>query len=761
MKKTIQLIYIVSLLLLIGCGGEEVNEQSIDEHFNGQTVNTPPPTTSNATTFAFTMSLTNEAGEDTLNISNNSPGLISATLFNNNEPVSGVLVSFNLAYGLAILDPMSGTALTNEDGVASIIINATDFSGADKITASIDGGISSSLDFSISALSNELSMSIPSVLPDQISAHGIATIAVALNENSNGQLQPYEQSVAIEFSSACVSLGLATIESPVNTINGIAQATYKDISCGQIDTINISTQIGQTILSQTTQLSVQNAAVGSIVFIKASNNFIALKGTGGSGGNISRIENSTLTFQVHDLTGSPASFESVAFSLSSDVGGLSLNHTNATTDANGFVDVIVQSGNVPTSVRVIASMNDNNAISTVSDLLVISTGVADYNSFSLAASELNVEAWNIDGIKVTITAHVAEHFNNPVPDGTAILFNTEFGQIEPSCLTVNGTCFVDWTSSAPRTPIPEFRDVNTQTRRLGDNSICLKANGTESSLNNVGYPCFYTNYKPATNIAPVMMGGLGQVYGNRVTILAHMIGEESFTDTNGNGLFDSNEAYTDIPAEGFRDDNEDGLYGSRFSDGSLESDAEAAINTCEQTNGVVCLQAGGDNEEYVDFNNNGRYDWQGNNLLNNVLCQSEGDGCTKTLLPIWKNITILQSGSGAAISIIEAGLDREDITNYFKVVDISSGAKTIVAYFADLHNGRMPVGTKAEFFASNGLIVGPTECIVLNSSSFGFEGCQVVIKKDELDDISDSGPLTLKVTTPSGLTSQSSISIQD
>ena len=760
MKKTIQLINIVILFLLIGCGGEEVNQQSIDEHFNGQTDNIPPPT-SNATTFAFTMSLTNEAGGDTLNISNNSPGLISATLLNNSEPVSGVLVSFNLAYGLAILDPMSGTALTNENGVASIIINATDFNGADKITASIDGGISSSLDFSISALSNELSMSIPSVIPNQIGARGIATIAVALNENSNGQLQPYEQSVAIEFSSACVSLGLATIESPVNTINGIAQATYKDISCGQIDTINISTQIGQTILSQTTQLSVQNAAVGSIVFIKASNNFIALKGTGGSGGNISRIENSTLTFQVHDLTGSPASFESVAFSLSSDVGGLSLNHTNATTDANGFVDVIVQSGNVPSSVRVIASMIDNNAISTVSDLLVISTGVADYNSFSLAASELNVEAWNIDGIRVTITAHVADHFNNPVPDGTAILFNTEFGQIEPSCLTVNGSCFVDWTSSAPRTPIPEFRDVSTQTRRLGDNSICLKANGTESSLNNVGYPCFYTNYKPATSNAPVMMGGLGQVYGNRVTILAHMIGEESFTDTNGNGLFDSNEAYTDIPAEGFRDDNEDGLYGSRFSDGSLEPDAEAAINTCKQTSGVVCLQAGGDNEEYVDFNNNGRYDWQGNNLLNNVLCQSEGDGCTKTLLPIWKNITILQSGSGAAISIIEAGLDREDITNYFKVVDISNGAKTVIAYFADLHNGRMPVGTKAEFFASNGLIVGPAECIVLNSSSLGFEGCQVVIKKDEEDLTPDSGPLTLKVTTPSGLTTQSSISIQD
>ena len=68
MKKTIQLINIAILLLLIGCGGEEVNQQSIDEHFNGPTENTPPPTTPNATTFAFTMSLTNEAGGDTLNI---------------------------------------------------------------------------------------------------------------------------------------------------------------------------------------------------------------------------------------------------------------------------------------------------------------------------------------------------------------------------------------------------------------------------------------------------------------------------------------------------------------------------------------------------------------------------------------------------------------------------------------------------------------------------------------------------------------------
>ena len=113
----------------------------------------------------------------------------------------------------------------------------------------------------------------------------------------------------------------------------------------------------------------------------------------------------------------------------------------------------------------------------------------------MSASTLNPEGFDLDGTVTQITIRAADHFNNPVPDGTAVAFTTEGGQIESQCLIAGGACSVNWTSSNPR-----------------------PANG-------------------------------------RVTILASMIGEESFTDTNGNGVLDADDTFQDVP-EAFRDDTE-------------------------------------------------------------------------------------------------------------------------------------------------------------------------------------------------------------
>ena len=47
----------------------------------------------------------------------------------------------------------------------------------------------------------------------------------------------------------------------------------------------------------------------------------------------------------------------------------------------------------------------------------------------------------------------------------------------------------------------------------------------------------------------------------RATILATAIGEESFTDTNGNGYWDPGEPFVNL-GEPYRDDNENGAYDS-------------------------------------------------------------------------------------------------------------------------------------------------------------------------------------------------------
>lgn len=769
MKYTIKVFtaLFVSLFLLVGCEGDEPSAENIAAHLNGtESPQDETPIVDESTIvveeiISFVVTMADSSGANTLNVVTGSPVVVSATLLIDEQPQAGILVSFSMQYNLGVLDPVIGTVLTDENGVASIVLSAGEQAGADTLTATTNG-LSASTNFSVSAETTTVSMSAAVAAPASISATGTATVSVTINDEDNNT--PYIEPVVVNFSSVCVAAGLATIESPVVSVNGSVKATYKDIACGQADTIEVNAKVGSQLLSSSVVLDVQDAIAGSINFIGASNEFLALKGTGGSGGGIARSETAVLTFQVLDVTGNPAAYEEVMFELSSQVGNISLNYASAQTNADGFVDIIVQSGHVASTIRVIATLVSNPQLATVSDLLMISSGVADANSFSLSVSNFNPEAWTIDGLTVQVNAQAADHFNNPVPDGTAIAFTTEFGQVEPSCTTVNGACSVNWTSGNPRIPEPVFRDVNTVTHWLGDGSPCLSFLGGDTGFNNpfVAFPCFYSNDQAATPAIPVMPGGLGQVYGNRISILAHLIGEESFADTNGNGLFDPEEAYTDRAAEAFRDDNEDGVFAGRNANGVLADGAQASIDACAAASGVNCLQLGGDNEEYIDFNNDGVYQGEGNNLLNSVLCQTEGDGCTKQLLPIWKNITILQAGSFAYISMIESSLNHLNLNDYFNTVDLTSGAKSVTAYVADLHNGRMPAGTVITFETSGaGTIAGPNTCTVLNSSAYGFESCSVALKAAEQSTTKVTAPLIVTVVTPNGFITKTSIMVTD
>ena len=182
--------------------------------------------------------------------------------------------------------------------------------------------------------------------------------------------------------------------------------------------------------------------------MSASPENIVLQGTGGQG----RETVSTVTFKVNGAQGNPLSQQTVNFSLNTNTGGLTLAPATAITNSEGQVSVKVTSGNVPTSVRVTATVavSDSQMIQTQSDLLSVNTGLPDQNSITLSASNLNPEAFNIDGAEVTISASLADTFNNPVPDGTTVSFTTEGGRIQPTCNTFNGVCSVIWTSSNPR-----------------------------------------------------------------------------------------------------------------------------------------------------------------------------------------------------------------------------------------------------------------------------------------------------------------------
>ena len=371
----------------------------------------------------------------------------------------------------------------------------------------------------------QLALSLP---PGEVlAAGGSVRVEVVLIDSSG---DPYTEQVDINFTSDFAEQELAAIDNVVTTDTGSASVIYQATGGDGVDIITATANIGQETLSATTTISVAGAIAGSIDFISATPETIALKGTGGP----ARSETSVLVFMAVDIYGNPVEGETVEFELSTEIGGLSLSNSSAVSDSEGLVQTTVNAGNVSTHVRVHATIADSYPLVTVvSDELLVSTGLPDQNSISLSAETLNPEAWHYNNVEVPIIFQAADHFNNFVPDGTIVYFTTEGGSIDDSCTIIDGVCEVTWRSGDPR---PDD-------------------------------------------------GG--------VTILAFCIGEESFVDRNGNGFFDEEDLFdlaTDM-GEVFRDDNDSGDYdyGEPFWD--FDNNGEFTSSGNGIYNGTLCSDA--------------------------------------------------------------------------------------------------------------------------------------------------------------------------
>lgn len=127
------------------------------------------------------------------------------------------------------------------------------------------------------------------------------------------------------------------------------------------------------------------------------------------------------------------------------------------------------------------------------------SGAVSHKHFSLLAAESQPTVIDPDTdiftkTDVVLTAYIADRNNHFLTDSHTIFFRTEYGVIESSCVTENSSCSVTW--SAIKRPT---------------------AGGPGDDL--------------------------------RVTITAYTIGEEEFTDTNGNGIYDDNDGVTFVDLE--------------------------------------------------------------------------------------------------------------------------------------------------------------------------------------------------------------------
>jgi len=538
-----------------------------------------------------------------------------------------------------------------------------------------------------------------------LNAGSAIDLTVALVEEETQQR--YTGPAVVEFKSDCADDGLAELNSSIKVVSGEAKTTFKDISCAisgdKSDTIIASVTTNSVQIDASLNINISGEPVNSIRFVSAEPQSIVVKGTGGVG----NTEESTLSFLVTSAQGNPLPNKTVSFQLNTDVGGVSLSETSDVTNSEGLVNVQVTSGTVPTVVRVTASTTENGeTFSTQSDLLSINTGLPDQNSITIALERINPEADDSNiGEQVKVSAFLADSFNNPVPDGTAVNFTTEGGAIEPSCTTTNGNCAVTWTSQEP-------------------------------------YPS-----------------------NHRVTILATAVGHEYFVDVNGDNVFneadgdssmndslDSTElariqsgfgrlspqpsGFLDMTGA-WRDDNEDNLYNAgelpiaQDSDGGYEpADNEfngplCEDNLCSDSKFITIRKA------TVLITSSSRAYYRLINSATNEVLQSNYVGDTQNTVSIPK-------GNSASFQL-----------------EVSDVAFQI-----------MPVGTSVTITTTAGELNGDTQHTFANSRGTsdpdGYGGIIMnfsVANNTTAEDTSLNGTIEISITTPKSITTQTATEI--
>ncbi|WP_049631710.1 hypothetical protein [Cellvibrio sp. pealriver] len=427
--------------------------------------------------------------------------------------------------------------------------------------------------------------------------------------------------VNVTFNSVCVASGEAilkngdTTTNNVSTTNGQASITYTANGCVGNDEITASAVLAGSTKTARATLNIASDTIQTVSFIEADPTLVNLKGTGGK-------EVSNIRFRVLGATGAPMKGVDVDFSLSTSVGGLSLTDTTTKTDSAGYAKTTVQAGAVATTVRVTAKARGTE-ISTQSSQLIVSTGIPDQDSMSLSATNtFPIGAWNYDGIESQITIRMADAFNNPPPNGTAVTFTTEGGSIVSGCPTTDGACTVRWISQAPK---PTRNSANNSVERI----LCVDAIG---------------NPVPDADACALERAG-------RVTVLATAIGNESFIDANGNGYFDKpNPSDPDPTRRGdiFRSYNNGGDCDANVPPSSAKTPANSGIIPCDDlVEAYIDKNENGKrdpDEEFTDFNKDNAHTIE-NGMYNGVLCQNEGDGCTKTGVTIREDLLLVMNST--------------------------------------------------------------------------------------------------------------------
>ena len=191
------------------------------------------------------------------------------------------------------------------------------------------------------------------------------------------------------------------------------------------------------------------------------------------------------------------------------------------------------------------------------------SGIVSQKNLSLLADDpqpkiFDTATGSATDTSITITAKIGDNNNQLLTDTHTIYFATEWGLVEPSCVTENGTCSVTWqTSFGPGTvPDPLFTTITAYT--LGEEHF------SDSNGNGV----FDDNDTPFV--------GSADLFNDR---------EEPYVDANRDGIFNAGDTLIDV-----MDGNNLGANGAHdFGDGFLNSPSCTHTSLCSTVRSTIYI----------------------------------------------------------------------------------------------------------------------------------------------------------------------------
>jgi hypothetical protein len=280
-----------------------------------------------------------------------------------------------------------------------------------------------------------------------LAAGGQTKLRVYVVNKSDGNSLITGSDSEVRFSSTCISLNTAIINSPITTSDGIAETTYTAAGCSPTDLIEAT--YGSATAS--VKLNIAAPSADRIVSVPLTTNSIAPSGSGST----SRPSEARVTFNVVDQNGDGVKGVDVSFSLSGDdpnaTTPVTLGTNKAVSSTGGEVSTLVVAGSSSTVVRVIASIEtDSGTRNTESQPIAINSLIPVDTGFTISADNFIPDAQFTAGVPVSLSVYATDKNGQNIRGNTIVNFTTDGGSVIPECtLDDQGTCTVQWRSQAP------------------------------------------------------------------------------------------------------------------------------------------------------------------------------------------------------------------------------------------------------------------------------------------------------------------------